>query len=94
MLKDAAPADRLRVNPASLASPNMAPAPPIARGTPAKDTAGTRNLAVQVVAKLNTELRKCGERALNPATVDRLQYLLREVLERGAAAADNNRKKR
>jgi hypothetical protein len=95
VLEDAvAPADRLRVNPASLASPNMAPAPPTARGAPAKDTAGTRNLAVQVVAKLNTELRKCGERALSPATVDRLQYLLREVLERGAAAADSNRKKR
>jgi hypothetical protein len=62
--------------------------------TTADATARARSLAVQVVAKLNTELRKCGERALSPATVDRLQYLLREVLERGAAVVDNSRKKR
>ncbi len=59
-----------------------------------KEAPGSRNLAVQVVAKLNTELRKCGERALSPATVDRLQYLLREVLERSSAVVDNSHKKR
>jgi hypothetical protein len=67
---------------------------PKAEHPAAKEAPGSRNLAVQVVAKLNTELRKCGERALSPATVDRLQYLLREVLERGSAVVDNSHKKR
>jgi hypothetical protein len=87
-------ADRLKINPAALSGPKVAPAPPAAERVPAKNTGGARNLAVQVVAKLNTELRKCGERALSPATVDRLQYLLREVLERGSAVVDNSHKKR
>jgi hypothetical protein len=41
-----------------------------------------RQVAVQVIARLNVELRKIGERGLDPKTVDRLQYLLREVLEK------------
>lgn len=53
-----------------------------ARGDP-------RNLAVQVVAKLNMELRKCGERTLSPVTIDRLQYLLREALEQQGSDVDN-----
>ncbi|MFQ6022044.1 MAG: hypothetical protein ACE5NW_04930 [Acidiferrobacterales bacterium] len=53
-----------------------------------------RNMAVQVIAKLNMELRKCGERALSPAIIDRLQLLLREALEQQTANRDNNRNKK
>jgi hypothetical protein len=50
-----------------------------------------RNLAVRVVAKLNMELRKCGERALSPATIDRLQYLLSEALAQKPSNVDPSR---
>lgn len=48
-----------------------------------------REIAVKVVAKLNIELRKCGERALDPRTIDRLQSVLREALEAEGANVDN-----
>ncbi|MEE8196165.1 MAG: hypothetical protein V3T69_03220, partial [Acidiferrobacterales bacterium] len=50
-----------------------------------------RDLAVRVVAKLNMELRKCGERALSPATIDRLQYLLSEALAQKPLNVDPSR---
>lgn len=94
VLEDAvAPTDKPSVKPAAPLRSKAAEVPKAERSA-AKETAGSRNLAVQVVAKLNTELRKCGERALSPATVDRLQYLLREVLERGSAVVDDRHKKR
>jgi hypothetical protein len=52
-----------------------------------------RNVAVNVIAKLNMELRKCGERALSPVTIDRLQFLLREVLEQYAKGVENSPKR-
>ena len=48
-----------------------------------------REIAVKVVAKLNIELRKCGERALDPRTIDRLQYVLHDALEAEGAKVDN-----
>jgi hypothetical protein len=73
---------------------------PVAERTPRHHSESTavssethaRALAVQIVAKLNSELRKCGERALTPATIERLQYLLREALE--GKVPDNLRDKR
>lgn len=53
-----------------------------------------RNVAVNVIAKLNMELRKCGERALSPVTIDRLQFLLREALEQHAKDVESGRKRR
>ncbi|MFQ5938061.1 MAG: hypothetical protein ACE5LB_16795, partial [Acidiferrobacterales bacterium] len=53
-----------------------------------------RNVAVNVIAKLNMELRKCGERTLSPVTIDRLQFLLREALERYAKDVENSPKRR
>jgi hypothetical protein len=53
-----------------------------------------RNVAVNVIAKLNMELRKCGERALSPVTIDRLQFLLREALEQHTKDVENSRKRR
>jgi hypothetical protein len=47
-------------------------------GTPKPDR--VREIAIKVVAKLNIELRKCGERGLEARTVDRLNFLLREAL--------------
>ncbi len=63
---------------------------------PSSATAKTeaRNVAVNVIAKLNMELRKCGERALSPVTIDRLQFLLREALEQHAKDVENSRKRR
>ncbi len=51
-------------------------------------------LAVQIIAKLNMELRKCGERALSPAIISRLQYLLRDALAPRATAPKDGRDKR
>jgi hypothetical protein len=59
-----------------------------------RDSAAARSLAIQIVAKLNMELRKCGERALSPAIVDRLQYLLREALAQGGSDVDNRKNKK
>lgn len=53
-----------------------------------------RNVAVNVIAKLNMELRKCGERTLSPVTIDRLQFLLREALEQHVKDVENGRKRR
>lgn len=53
-----------------------------------------RALAVQVIAKLNTELRKCGERALDAVIIDRLQHLLREALAHRPPEAGGGREKR
>ncbi len=63
---------------------------------PSSATAKTeaRNVAVNVIAKLNMELRKCGERALSPVTIDRLQFLLREALEQHAKDVENSPKRR
>ncbi|MFQ5935016.1 MAG: hypothetical protein ACE5LB_01215, partial [Acidiferrobacterales bacterium] len=61
---------------------------------PSRRQKRARDLAVQVIARLNIELRKCGERALSPAIIDRLQYLLRDALEHKAPDVDNDRKKR
>lgn len=49
-----------------------------------------RDLAIQVIARLNIELRKSGATALDPQVIPRLQALLREALEREAANRDNN----
>jgi hypothetical protein len=48
-----------------------------------------RQLAIRVVARLNIELRRAGERQLKAATVDRLQQVLREELESLARNVDN-----
>jgi hypothetical protein len=62
--------------------------------SPATAKTEARNVAVNVIAKLNMELRKCGERALSPVTIDRLQFLLREALEQHAKEVENGRKRR
>ena len=62
--------------------------------SPATAKTEARNVAVNVIAKLNMELRKCGERALSPVTIDRLQFLLREALEQHSKDVENNRKRR
>ncbi|MFB3047430.1 MAG: hypothetical protein ACE10A_14150 [Acidiferrobacterales bacterium] len=59
----------------------------------ASPKAEARNVAVNVIAKLNLELRKCGERALSPVTIDRLQFLLREALEQYAKGVENSPKR-
>lgn len=56
---------------------------------PAPAPSQAREIAVKVVAKLNIELRKCGERTLDPRTIDRLQYVLREALETEGKKGDN-----
>jgi hypothetical protein len=63
---------------------------------PSSATAKTeaRNVAVNVIAKLNMELRKCGERTLSPVTIDRLQFLLREALEQHARDVETSHKRR
>ena len=64
-----------------------APPPSTAAGVPSADRA--RDIAVRTIAKLNIELRKRGERGLDPITIDRLQQLLQEELEQQAANVDN-----
>lgn len=68
--------------------------PPATQKAGRRDSAAARSLAIQIVAKLNMELRKCGERALSPAIVDRLQYLLREALAQGGSDVDNSKNKK
>ncbi len=68
--------------------------PPATPKAGRRDSAAARSLAIQIVAKLNMELRKCGERALSPAIVDRLQYLLREALAQGGSDVDNSKNKK
>lgn len=67
--------------------------PPTAATASGGDT-DPRALAVQIIARLNMELRKCGERALNPTIINRLQYLLRDALALRATRAKNERDKR
>jgi|SRR3990170_2789930 len=52
-----------------------------------------RAIAIQVIAKLNIELRRRNERALDPKTIDRLQLLLQEALEQGTAYLGGDAKK-
>jgi hypothetical protein len=71
-------------------SPPAAPAPDdftldFAPTTPAKPAAMPQDLnqmAVRVIAKLNIEMRKAGKPPLDAKTINRLQQLLREALEK------------
>jgi hypothetical protein len=49
---------------------------------PFAETENARQLAIRVVARLNIELRKSGERPLDARNIDRLQHILMEELER------------
>ncbi len=86
--------NRERAKAKTAATATAKPMPPSAQKARRRDSAAARNLAIQIVAKLNMELRKCGERALSPATVDRLQYLLREALAQGGSDVDNSKNKK
>lgn len=66
-------------------APELELAPPETRKTaelPFGPPEQVRQLAIRVVAKLNIELRKAGERPLAARTIDRLQYVLGEEIER------------
>ena len=68
-------------SPSSAASVDI-PGAAVANATPApppKDRP-VREIAVRTIAKLNIELRRCGERTLDPRMVDRLQFVLQELL--------------
>jgi hypothetical protein len=90
----AAVGDRERPKAKAAAAGPAKAAPPAAQKAGRRDSAAARSLAIQIVAKLNMELRKCGERALSPAIVDRLQYLLREALAQGGSDVDNSKNKK
>jgi len=55
-------------------------AEPMTPRLPMMPSKSTREIAVRTIAKLNIELRRCGERTLDPRMVDRLQFVLQELL--------------
>lgn len=55
----------------------------------ATGSAAARQIAVRAVARLNIELRRAGRAPLEPATVDRLASILRDVLAEAAPNMDN-----
>jgi len=61
---------------------------------PALDPRQARELAVRAIAKLNIELRKAGEQGLAVKTIQRLQALLREELEKAGLTGENKRSKK
>ncbi len=60
---------------------------------PGLDPRQTRELAVRAIARLNIEMRKAGEQGLDIKTIQRLQALLREELEKAAATGENTQPK-
>ena len=66
------------------------PARPDGAPAPLPEKKHLREMAVRVIARLNIELRKCGERGLDPMTINRLQYLLQEELEQRTPKVDNS----
>ena len=71
-----------------VAAPPPAGAPGIP-ATPLPSADRAHDIAVRTIAKLNIELRKRGERGLDPITINRLQRLLQEELEQQGANVDN-----
>lgn len=65
------------------------PLPPVV--IPGFEPAQVRKLAVRVVARLNIELRKKGERPVKAKVIDRLQRILAEELESLARNMENKR---
>ena len=79
------------------------PPPTVASPTPSADSRLTpaatpslppggvqaRDIALKAIAKLNIQLRKSGKRSLEPLMVDRLQYVLKEILDQGGSNMDN-----
>lgn len=61
--------------------------------TPGLDPRQTRELAVRAIARLNIEMRKAGEQGLDIKTIQRLQALLREELEKAGATGENTQPK-
>lgn len=57
------------------------------------DPKQARELAIRAIARLNIELRKAGERGLEVKTIQRLQALLREELEKAGTTGENTRPK-
>jgi len=53
------------------------------------DPKQARELAIRAIARLNIELRKAGERGLEVKTIQRLQALLREELEKAGTTGEN-----
>lgn len=62
----------------------IAPAPTesIVAPTMAVESSITRDIAIKVIAQLNMELRRAGERPLAARMIDRMQRLLHEALEK------------
>ncbi len=60
---------------------------------PGLDPRQTRELAVRAIARLNIEMRKAGEQGLDIKTIQRLQALLREELEKAGTTGENTRPK-
>ncbi len=71
-----------------VAAPPPAGAPGMP-ATPLPSADRAHDIAVRTIAKLNIELRKRGERGLDPITINRLQQLLQEELEQQGANMDN-----
>lgn len=70
----------------ALPPPGETPAPPPSARRP--DPSQAHALAVRVVARLNIELRKSGERPLDARIIKRLELLLREALEQPMQSAE------
>ncbi len=77
----------LALESADAATGTRAATDPAPHALPAADR--VREIAIKAIARLNIELRTCGERPLDARMVDRLQYVLREVLEQSTANVEN-----
>ncbi len=65
------------------------PPPTVATANPPRGGVKARDIALKAIAKLNIQLRKSGKRSLEPLMVDRLQYVLKEILDQGGSNMDN-----
>ena len=52
-----------------------------------------RDIAIKAIAKLNIQLRKSGQASLEPIMIDRLQYVLKELLDQQGTNVDNTPQK-
>jgi hypothetical protein len=69
--------------------PPPAPAPPVQIEIPLPPPDTAREIAIQVAARLNVELRQSGRRGLSSEAILRLTQLLREALAQAATNVDN-----
>lgn len=81
--------DAVFVPPTAPPPPPETPALPLQTEIPLPSPDNAREIAIQVAARLNVELKKSGRRGLSSEAILRLTQLLRDALAQAAANVDN-----